>query len=57
MLTVLFLIAAAVLAASLVRRPRTLWQRAIVVVAGILLLAVLIAWGIEFALQSTGGSP
>jgi hypothetical protein len=54
MLTAIFLIAAAILAASVVRRPRTLWQRALVAIAGILALAVLIAWGIEFALQNTG---
>jgi cell division protein FtsW (lipid II flippase) len=54
MLTAIFLIAAAILAVSVMRPPRATWQRAIVVIAAILLLAVLIAWGIEFALQSTG---
>jgi len=47
MLTLLFLLAAAVLIAAVFRRPRALWQRAVVVVAGIVMLAVLIAWGIE----------
>jgi hypothetical protein len=50
MLTTLFLIAAVILLGSLVRPPRAFWRRAVVVFAGILLLAVLVAWGIEFAL-------
>lgn len=52
MLTALFLIAAAILVASVVRKPTALWQRAVVALAGILLLAVLVAWGIEFAMQT-----
>jgi hypothetical protein len=51
MLTVLFLIAAVVLLGSLIRPPGATWQRIIVVLAGILLLAVLVAWGIEFMLS------
>jgi hypothetical protein len=54
MLTALFVISVLVLGASLLRPPRKLWQRALVAIAGILLLAVLIAWGIEFTLQSAG---
>jgi len=52
MLTALFLLAAAVLGASLIRRPTALWQRAVVVIAAILLIAVLVAWGIEYMVQS-----
>lgn len=52
MLTVLFLVAAAILLTSLVRRPVKFWQRAIVALAGVLMLAVLVAWGIELAMQT-----
>jgi predicted Na+-dependent transporter len=52
MLTVIFLLSAAVLGASVFRRPTTLWQRAIVVLAAILAIAVLVAWGIEYVMQS-----
>ena len=48
MLTVLFVIALVVLAASFFRPPNAMWQRAIVWLAVILLLAVLVAWGIEY---------
>lgn len=51
MLTTIFLIAAAILVGTLIRgRPRTLWPRIVVVLAGILMLAVLVAWAIEFML-------
>ena len=50
MLTTLFFIALAILLGSVVRPPRAIWQRAIVVLAGILLLAVLVAWGIEYVM-------
>lgn len=52
MLTVIFLLSAGVLAASIFRRPTALWQRAIVVLAAILTIAVLVAWGIEYVMQS-----
>lgn len=52
MLIALFLVAAAIVIASIIRKPATLWQRAIVALAVILLLAVLVAWGIEFAMQT-----
>lgn len=52
MLTVIFLIAAAVLVGSIFRRPTAFWQRAIVVLAAIMLVAVLVAWGIEYMVQS-----
>lgn len=53
MLTALILIASAVLLGSLIVRPRALWQRIIVLLAGILFLAVLVAWAIEFAMTRT----
>lgn len=52
MLTVLFLLAAAVLAGSFFRPPQNFWQRAVVALAGILLLAVLAAWSIEWIMQT-----
>ena len=52
MLLTIFFIAAAVLIASVVRPPQKLWQKALTWVAGIALLAVLIAWGIEQLMQS-----
>lgn len=47
MLTALFVLAAVVLIAGLVRRPRNVWERALIALAGILGLAVLVAWAIE----------
>lgn len=52
MLLTLFLIAAAVFAASVLRPPQARWQRAATWVAAIVLLAVLIAWGIEWMMQT-----
>lgn len=52
MLTSLFLLAAVVLVASVVRRPTKTWQRAVVVLAVIVLVAVMVAWGIEYVMQS-----
>ncbi|MEQ1866589.1 MAG: hypothetical protein ABL996_18280 [Micropepsaceae bacterium] len=52
MLTALFILSALVLAASVVRRPRTRWQRVAVWLAGILMLAVIVAWGIEYVMQN-----
>jgi hypothetical protein len=55
MLGVLFLLSAAVLATSFVRPPKALWQKALTVVALVLLLAVLVAWGIEAYMQTGTG--
>lgn len=52
MLLAIFLVAAAVLVAGFIRPPKAFWQRAITWLAGIALLAVLIAWGIEWIMQS-----
>ena len=52
MLATIFFIAAAILVASVVRPPRALWQKALTVIAGIALLAVLVAWGIEWIMQA-----
>jgi hypothetical protein len=52
MLTILFALSTVVLIASVFRPPRTFWQRAGVTVAAIVMLAVLIAWGIEFVMQT-----
>lgn len=52
MLTLLFALSTVVLIASVFRGPRTLWQRAVVGLAAIVMLAVLVAWGIEFAMQT-----
>jgi hypothetical protein len=52
MLTILFALSTIVLIASVFRPPRTFWQRAGVGLAAIAMLAVLVAWGIEFVMQS-----
>lgn len=52
MLTVLFALSTVVLIASVFRRPRTFGQRAGVALAAVVMLAVLIAWGIEFVMQA-----
>ena len=51
MLTFLFALSVLVIVASVMRRPRLLWQRIVLVAAIITLLAVCVAWGIEFMLQ------
>lgn len=51
MLTALFAVAALIVVASLIRRPRRLWERVAVALAGVLMLAVLVAWGIEYIAQ------
>ena len=51
MLTALFALAALILLGSFFRRPRALWERAIVFLAVILMLAVLVAWGISFVAE------
>ncbi len=53
MLTVIFVLSMLVIVASVVRRPALLWQRLALVIAVIALLAVCVAWGIEFVLQSS----
>lgn len=55
MLTTLFALSTIVLIASVFRPPRTFWQRAFVALAAVLMLAVLVAWGIEFVMQT--GAP
>jgi len=57
MLTALFVIALVVLVASAVRRPRKVWERAIAGLAGLLLLAVIVAWGIEYVVSSAKAAP
>lgn len=52
MLTILFALSTIVLIASVFRPPRTFWHRALVGLAAILMLAVLVAWGIEFVMQT-----
>ncbi len=52
MLGILFLLSAAVLAASWMRPPQTLWHKVAVGAAVVVLLAVLVAWGIEWMMQS-----
>ncbi|MBL8780013.1 MAG: hypothetical protein JNL06_03630 [Alphaproteobacteria bacterium] len=52
MLTVVFALATVALIASVFRPPRTLAQRAAVALAAVVMLAVLIAWGIEFVMQT-----
>jgi len=53
MLTILFALATIVLIASVFRRPRTFAHRAVVGLAGVLMLAVLVAWTIEFLMQTS----
>jgi len=52
MLTLLFALSTLVLIASVFRPARTFWQRALVGLAAVLMLAVLVAWGIEFVMQT-----
>lgn len=52
MLTVLFALATVVLIGSVFRPPRRFSERAAVTLAAIVMLAVLIAWGIEFVMQT-----
>jgi branched-subunit amino acid ABC-type transport system permease component len=55
MLLVLFLAAAVAMIAGIVRPPAAPWQRTITWLAGIVMLAVLIAWGIEYVMQTPVG--
>ena len=52
MLTVLFVLSLLVIGASVVRRPQAFWQRAMLVAAVMTLIAVSVAWTIEFVLRS-----
>lgn len=52
MLGLLFLLAAAVLVTSALRPPKALWQKAVTALAAVLLLAVLVAWGIEWMMST-----
>jgi uncharacterized membrane protein YoaK (UPF0700 family) len=53
MLTVLFFLSGIVICASIVRRPQKLWERAAVLLAVIIFLAVCVAWGISYVLQNS----
>lgn len=53
MLTTLFLIALAIVVGSMLRPPRALWQRAIVAIAVVVMLAVVVAWILEFLARSS----
>ena len=60
MLTALFIVAALVFGTTLIRRPRNLRERIAAWVAGILMLAVIVAWGIEYVVSNAkadGGVP
>ena len=52
MLGILFLLSAAVVVASVIRRPQARWQKLATGAAALLLAAVLVAWGIEYAMQT-----
>ena len=52
MLGILFLLSAAVLVTSWFKPPKTLWQKVLTGAAVVLLIAVLVAWGIEWMMQS-----
>jgi hypothetical protein len=51
MLTVLFGLSLCVIIASLIRRPRLMWQKGVLLLAVVTFLAVCVAWTIEFVLQ------
>ncbi len=52
MLLIMFAISLAIIVASTIRRPVLLWQKGVLLLAVIMLLAVCVAWGIEYFLQS-----
>jgi hypothetical protein len=52
MLGILFLLSAAVLLTSWFKPPKALWQKVLTGAAVVLLIAVLVAWGIEWMMQS-----
>lgn len=51
MLLVLFGFSLMIIIASVIRHPTLLWQKGVLLVAVIMLLAVCVAWTIEFFLQ------
>jgi hypothetical protein len=52
MFLIMFGISLAIIIASAIRRPVLLWQKGVLLLAVIMLLAVCVAWGIEYFLQS-----
>lgn len=54
MLIALFVLSAVILVGSLLRRPTALWQRAVVFLAAILMLATLVALTLEYLARSSG---
>ena len=53
MLLVLFGLSLSVIIASILRRPEALWQRAMLLVAVMLLIAVCVAWGMDYFLGTS----
>jgi hypothetical protein len=51
MLLIMFGISLTIIIASAIRRPVLIWQKGGLLLAVIMLLAVCVAWGIEFFLQ------
>lgn len=51
MLLIMFGISLAIIMASAIRRPVLPWQKGVLLLAVIMLLAVCVAWGIEYFLQ------
>ncbi|MEQ1755395.1 MAG: hypothetical protein ABL973_14835 [Micropepsaceae bacterium] len=51
MLSILFALSLSVMLASVLKRPTMLWQKVLLVLAVITVLAVCVAWGIEYFLQ------
>jgi hypothetical protein len=52
MFLIMFGISLAIIIASTIRQPVLLWQKGVLLLAVIMLLAVCVAWGIEYFLQS-----
>ena len=50
MLLFLFGLSLCVIIASVMRRPEVLWQRAVLLLAVMVFIAVCVAWGMEFML-------
>lgn len=53
MLLIMFGLSLVIIIASAIRRPVLLWQKGLLLLAIIMLLAVCVAWGIEYFLQRT----
>lgn len=53
MFLIMFGISLIIIVSSAIRRPVLLWQKGLLLLAVIMLLAVCVAWGIEFWLQRT----